>query len=74
MTPLEINMILELHCSCAVPRCSVEPMYRSTLQKLRGQGLIRKAPELVSGWTTTDLGSAYVQMLEATPLPEGASA
>lgn len=69
MTPLDIHIVLDLHCSPAHPKASNAPCYMQNLKGLHDLGLIRPCIENESGWATTEKGEALVRMWCSTPMP-----
>ena len=70
MSPYEIELLLDIHCSPAeLPNAKV-PLLDRTLNDFENEGLIVPDSSFDSGWTTTLRGEALVKMLCDTPMPK----
>lgn len=71
MTPLEINVLLHIHC-VAEPienLGSHSSAQRDAVTWFKTEGLIQSDTESGCAYSLTDRGRAYVQFLMAMPLP-----
>jgi hypothetical protein len=75
MTPLQIRMMLHYYC-IAAPYAEDDPPHRSSpvvgaqRQDLIDLGLLESRAGCPSGFGCTERGVAYVEGLQAMPLPE----
>jgi hypothetical protein len=69
MTPYEIELLLNIHCSPAALPQADTPLLGITLRGFENEDLI-KPSTFESGWETTLKEFAFVEMLCDTPLPK----
>lgn len=68
MTPLEIGLLLDIHCTAA-PLVLPSPVHEETIKWFLKEGLIEEYRTQPGRYTTLPRGAYFVERLCALPLP-----
>lgn len=70
MSPNDIEVLIHHHCTPdAHPRAHASAV-QEAIQRFVADGIFETRPDLASGYTTTAKGTAWMEMILATPYPE----